>query len=215
MLAIARLIETGARPASKSAITESGSSAAASAISFASPLRAIAARSRNGARRSFAIRSTSSSTPSSRLPAVSTGRCRIPWSSISSSASVAVRSAATVQAGAVITSDSGVSGPAPAATTRVRMSRSVTIPRPSFSSTTTQVAPASAIWRAASCTLVAGGQTSAGALISSPTGRPVEESGASGWCPARNRSRSFITPVTNRTKAGRSSTGRMTSAGMR
>ena len=74
----------------------------------------------------------------------------MPWSSISSSASVAVRSADTVQAGAVITSDSGVSGPAPAATTRVRMSRSVTIPRPSPSSTTTQVAPASAMRRAAS-----------------------------------------------------------------
>ena len=82
-------------------------------------------------------------------------------------------------------------------------------------STTTQVAPASAIRRAASCTLVAGAQTSAGALISSPTGRPADESGGSAWCPARNRSRSFITRVTKRTKAGRSSTGRMTSAGMR
>ena len=114
-----------------------------------------------------------------------------------------------------MTSDSGVSGPAPAATTRVRMSRSVTIPSPSPVSTTTQVAPASAICRAASWTLVDGGQTSAGALISSPTGRPAEDSGGSASCPARKRTRSFITAVTNRTNAGRSRTGRITSPGIR
>ncbi len=65
----------------------------------------------------------------------------MPWSSISSSASVPGRSAATVHAGALITSDSGVSGPAPAATTRVRMSRSVTMPSVSPRSTTTHVTP--------------------------------------------------------------------------
>ena len=212
---MARQIAPVGRPASKSAITVSGSAAAASATSPGSAPRAIEARSRNGARRSFAIRSTSSSTPSSRLPAVSTGRCLIPRSSISSSASVPVRSADTVQAGAVITSDSGVPGPAPAATTRVRMSRSVTIPSRSPRSTTTQVAPASAMRRAASWTLISGGQTSAGALISSPTGRPAAESGGSALSPARKRRRSFMTWVTKRTKAGRPSTGRMTSAGIR
>ena len=82
-------------------------------------------------------------------------------------------------------------------------------------STTTQVAPASAIRLAASWTLVVGAQTNAGARISSPTGRPADDRGGSAWCPARKRSRSFITRVTKRTKAGRSSTGRMTAAGMR
>ena len=95
------------------------------------------------------------------------------------------------------------------------MSRSVTMPSPSPVSTTTQVAPASAICLAASRTLVAGGQTSAGALISSPTGRPAEEAGGSVSCLASRRTLLFITSVTKRTNAGRSSTGRMTAAGMR
>jgi hypothetical protein len=80
-----------------------------------------------------------------------------------------VRSAATVQAGALITSASGVSDPAPAATTLVRMSRSVTMPNRSPRSTTAQVTPASTIPRAASWTLVWGGHTSGVARISSRT----------------------------------------------
>ncbi len=84
-----------------------------------------------------------------------------------------VRSAATVQAGALITSDSGVSGLAPAATTRVLMSRSVTMPSRSPRSTTVQVTPASTMRRAASCTVVAGGQISGAARTSSRTRRPA------------------------------------------
>ena len=137
----------------------------------------------------------------------------MPLSSISSSASVLVRSADTVHAGAVITSDSGVFGSAPAATTRVRMSRSVTIPRRSPSSTTTQVAPASAMRRAASRTLVSGGHTSAGARISSPTGRPAAESGDSLSCPASRWTLLSILWTMKRTEAGCSSTGRITVGG--
>ena len=79
MLAIMRLTAPAGSPASWSAITVLGSSEAASATAGASALRAISARSRNGARLSFAIRSTSSSTPTRRRPASSTGKCRIPW----------------------------------------------------------------------------------------------------------------------------------------
>ena len=90
-----------------------GIAPAAATTAATSELRAICARSRNGARRSLAIRSKSSSTPISRRPASSTGRCRMPWSSISSSASVPERSAAIVHAGVVMTCASGASGPAP------------------------------------------------------------------------------------------------------
>ena len=86
----------------------------------------------------------------------------MPWSSISSSASVPERSGATVHAGALITSEIGVSGPAPSATTRVRRSRSVTMPSRSPRSTSTQVAPGSTIRRAASWTPVSGGQDECG-----------------------------------------------------
>ena len=60
---MARQIAAAGRPASCSAITASGSSAAAASHGGTSAARAIGARSRNGARRSLAIRSTSSSTP--------------------------------------------------------------------------------------------------------------------------------------------------------
>ena len=139
----------------------------------------------------------------------------MPWSSISSSASVPVRSAATVQAGALITSHSGVSGPAPAATTRVRMSRSVTIPRPSPRSTTTQVTPASAIPRAASCTLVSGRADERLArgsarctLAPGRTARRAPRPGEQAHALVSER-------AMKRTAAGRSSTGRIASRGKR
>ena len=88
-------------------------------------------------------------------------------------ASVPVLSDATVHAGALITSEIGVSGPAPVATTRVRMSRSVTMPSRSPRSTTAQVTAASTIPCAASWTLMLGGQSSGDARISSRTWRPA------------------------------------------
>ena len=138
----------------------------------------------------------------------------MPWSSISNSASVSERSAATVQAGAVITAESGVSGPAAASATRVRMSRSVTIPSPSPRSTTTQVAPASTICWAARCTGISGSQTSAGARISSRTGRPAAGCGSRSW-PESRRTLFDSDPTTKRTAAGRSSTGRIACSGIR
>ncbi len=74
MLAIARLIAAAGSSASWSAITVSGSSEVARATAAASGLRAISARRRNGARRSLAIRSTSSSTPIRRRPAIEHGQ---------------------------------------------------------------------------------------------------------------------------------------------
>ena len=65
-----------------------------------------------------------------------------------------------------------VRAPAPAATTRALMSRSVTMPSWSPRSTTAQVTPASIIRRAASWTVVAGSHTSGSARISSRTRRP-------------------------------------------
>ena len=215
MLAIAREIAATGSSASCRAITVSGSSDAARATAAASGLRAISARSRNGARRSLAIRSTSSSTPIRRRPASSTGRWRTPWSSISSRASVPVRSPATVQAGALITSDSGVSGAEPAATTRSLMSRSVTMPSWSPRSTTAQVTPASTIRRAASWTVVAGSQTSGAARISSRTGRPAGDSTGSCSRSPSSRTRLLMDRATKRAAAGRSNTGVTAAAGMR
>ena len=137
----------------------------------------------------------------------------MPRSSISRSASEPVRSALTVRAGALITSASGVSGPAPSATTRVRMSWSVTIPRSSPSSTTTHVAPAATMRAAASCTGVPGSQTSGGARISSASGRSAALGGGPGSGPASSGAESDR--ATNRSAAGRSSTGRIASSGMR
>ncbi len=76
-----------------------------------------------------ASRSASSSTPTTSPRGVSTGMCRRPHSSISISTLSAVRSAVTVRAGALITDAIGTSTGRPAATTRVRRSRSVKMPR--------------------------------------------------------------------------------------
>jgi hypothetical protein len=92
-----------------------------------------------------------------------------------------------VRAGALITSASGVSAPAPSATTRVRMSWSVTIPSGPPRSTSTQVAPSRTIRAAASRTGVPGSQTIGGARISSATGRPAACWGGPGSGPASSR----------------------------
>ncbi len=87
----------------------------------------------------------------------STGKCRTPRSSMSSSTSEPSWSAVAVYAGADITSRKGVSPSSPAATTRLRRSRSVTMPSvPSASGTTIAVEPAVVAWRAASRTGVSG-----------------------------------------------------------
>ena len=127
-LAMAREIAAAGSSASCRAITVWGSSAVAAATAATSRLRAKPARRRNRARRSLAIRSTSSSTPISRLPGSSTGRWRTPWSSISSSASVPVRSPAMVPPARSSPPSAGF----PAVRrrpTRVLMSRSVTMPK--------------------------------------------------------------------------------------
>ena len=82
-------------------------------------------------RASAAARSASSTTPRTRPVAETTGRWRIPRSSMSSSASAPVRSADTVTAGAVMAAATGSSADMPSAITRVRRSRSVRIPSPS------------------------------------------------------------------------------------
>jgi hypothetical protein len=202
-------------PASWSAISVGGSSRAAAATCSASGARATRPRSRNGARRSLAIKSTSSSTPTSPRAVSSTGRWRMPWSGISISASVPERSAAIVHAGALMTAESGASAPAPSASTRVRMSRSVTIPSRPPSSTTTHVAPASTIRRAASATRASGAHTTAGARTSSPARRSIAAGGGSRSAPACSRIPADSVRATKRTASGRSSTGRIASAGMR
>ena len=101
--------------------------------------RAIAARRWNELRVATATRSESSTTPITLPVGERTGKWRIPRSSMSSSTSLPMRSAATVYAGALITCAIGPPRSAPAATTRVRRSRSVMIPSvPSPTSTTTR-----------------------------------------------------------------------------
>jgi len=89
----------------------------------------IERRSMKLCRAEAASRSASSITPTTWPPDVTTGMCRSPHSSISISTVSAVRSAVTVRAGALITPPIGTSTGRPAATTRVRRSRSVNMPR--------------------------------------------------------------------------------------
>ena len=70
-----------------------------------------------------------------------------------------------------MTCATGTSRSVPAATTRVRRSRSVMIPSVSPASTTTHVAPMSDITRAASRIVVSGVHNTSGRRISSVTGR--------------------------------------------
>ena len=95
----------------------------------------------------------------------------MPWSSIARNASSESRSAPIVTTGDVMTRASGVSGPAPAATTRVRRSRSVTMPISSPRSTSTHAAPSRAMSRAASRTPSVGAQISGGRISVSEAAR--------------------------------------------
>ena len=95
--------------------------------SAASPMER---RSMKLCRADAASRSASSRTPITSPRGVSTGMWRNPHSSISINTVSAVRSAVTVRAGALITSAIGTSTGSPAATTRVRKSRSVKMPTP-------------------------------------------------------------------------------------
>ena len=145
-------------------VSDSGATAAASSSTVVAAV--IALRRWKGVRVSTAIRSVSEMTPITRPDASTTGRWRTPRSSMSSSASAPVTSSAMVVAGAVITCDTGVSAGTPAATTRSRRSRSVTMPNPSPRSTSTDDELASTMRRAASCTVAAGA-----AITGSPRSR--------------------------------------------
>ena len=120
--------------------------------------REMARRRKNEELRSTARRSWSSTMPRTRPFADTTGKCRIPRSSISISTSLPERSLGIVNAGAVMTADTGASPGRSPATTRERRSLSVTIPTESSRSTMRAVAPASVIRRAASRIGVAGAQ---------------------------------------------------------
>ena len=109
-------------------------------------------------------------TPSTAPVGERTGKCLKPLSSMSNNTSPARRSAGTVSAGAVIASDTGVSGERPTARTRERRSRSVRMPSDEPRSTTTAVAPRALISRAASRIEVSGGQITAGERSRAPTG---------------------------------------------
>ena len=108
--------------------------------------------------------------------------------------------------------DTGASGLRPAAITRVRRSRSVTIPNEPPRGTSTALAPWSVIRLAASRIGSVPWHSSGGVLISVAT-RTWSGTGSggavAGTVPAT------IDRATNRSTSGRASSGRMTSAGMR
>ena len=125
-------------------------------------------------------------------------------------------------AGAVITVLTGSSTDTPAATTRERRSRSVTIPSEPRSATTTEVAPASFISRAASRIVVSGSTTTGSARISESTGwcagsRPLGVAGVlgEGASPARPMRELSSERATKPTLSGRASTAVATSAPIR
>ncbi len=112
--------------------------------------------------------------------------------------------------------DTGASGLRPAASTRVRRSRSVTIPNEVSRGTSTALAPWSVIRLAASRMGSLPGHSSGRVLISVPTrlctGSDPKIPGSGGTL---GMDRSTIDRTTNRSTSGRASSGRMTSAGMR
>jgi hypothetical protein len=105
--------------------------------------------------------------------------------------------------------DTGASGLRPGTITRLRRSRSVTIPNEPGRGTSTALAPSSVIRLAASRIGSVPWHSSGGVLISVAT-RTRSSGGA-----AAGTVRSTIDRATNRSTSGRASSGRMTSAGMR
>ena len=152
------------------AITVGRSFADASTSSSIVPAREMARRRKNDELRSTARRSWSSMIPTTRPSADTTGKCRMPRSSMSTRTSLPERSLGTVKAGAVMTADTGESPDMPPATTLDRRSLSVTMPTDSPRSTTRAVAPASVRSRAASRTGVAGVQTTGADRMEALTG---------------------------------------------
>jgi len=124
---------------------------------------------------------------------------------MSSSTSPPSRSGRQVYAGTDIAADTGASLERPAATTRIRRSRSVRIPSdPSPSSTTIDVAGAAVIIWAAAAIDVSGRQTKGAPRISALTGwwawSTVGSGAAAG--PAASAHGSSSERVTNRNPAG-------------
>ena len=110
-------------------------------------------------------------------------------------------------------SDTGASGLRPDPITRVRRSRSVTIPNEPARGTSIALAPWSVIRLAASRTGSLPWHSSGGVLISVPTRLcPGSVTAAAGL---RGSPRLTIDRTTKRSTSGRASSGRMTSAGMR
>ena len=122
------------------------------------PARVTARRIENDDLFSTATRSWSSTIPMTRPVGEVTGKCLTPRSSMSRSTSLPGRSPGTVNAGAVMTSDTGESLDKPPATTRERRSASVTIPSEPPRSTIRAVAPAAVMRWAASRRVVPGSQ---------------------------------------------------------
>ena len=107
-------------------------------------------------------------------------------------------------------SDTGASGRRPATITRLRRSRSVTIPNEPGRGTSTALAPSSVIRLAASRIGSLPWHSSGGVLISVATGLCTGSDTGSGGAAGAT-----IDRATNRSTSGRASSGRMTSAGMR
>ena len=105
--------------------------------------------------------------------------------------------------------DTGASGLRPGTITRLRRSRSVTIPNEPGRGTSTALAPSSVIRLAASRIGSVPWHSSGGVLISVAT-RTWSSGGA-----VAGTVRLTIDRATNRSTSGRASSGRMTSAGMR
>ena len=105
--------------------------------------------------------------------------------------------------------ETGASGLRPAAITRLRRSRSVTIPNEAASSTSAALAPRSVIRLAASRIGSSGRHSSGGVRISVATRTWTCSADVAGTAPA------MIDRATNRSTSGWASSGRMTSDGMR
>ena len=211
------LMRMAARPAACIAISVARSCGTVARRPAASDASAIARRSMIGVWVSFASRSTSVATPISSPPLETTGTCRMPRSIISSISSSPVCSGRTVTTGVVITSPTGVSTGRPAATTRERRSRSVTIPNsPCPASTRIELTPCSSIRAAASRRGTPGSQTTGRLRTSTRTAScPTSRSSVLAVGSPPGRGRSISARATDRSPAGSLSSGITSSAASR
>ncbi len=213
--ATTRPTSTGSALTSTIATTTCGRSRPASATSSEVAARSIALLIAKGLWRVSPIRSVSVTMPVTAPSTSVTGKWCTPSANIRRSASPAGVWASSVIAGKVATASTGVSKLSRTATTRVRRSRSVTMPHPPRIGTSSEETRSSAMRSAAADTVVVGSADTAGRRTSVPIGASRASGPSEKERSEADRMRRRIDPITNAWPAEVSSSSSATSSGIR